>query len=296
MGDPIRSITPTLDGPVLAVLVRSGRRSRWGKSPPRQREGSEIWGTPMPGPTRRTGAGDGNGDGAEPSPSAQPGTRCRVRRHHLADLRIELWRRMRKDLVSWRPKPHYACVFGSAARGDGDVDSDVVFSSSILLSPETLNPWEDEHARHHGRHDDRPDIGIPRRGLRRPRQIDKLRAHVVSLEWQFPPSRRSFLAGVNRPTAGYCPDGEDERRRHRAVGSPLVAIDSVRLRRGPCNGPSDRTVTCGKKEAQVRLSTAECTSKSPYRSLTSNLATSSERRLWIGRAAGIAASDAICCA
>ncbi|WP_372734558.1 nucleotidyltransferase domain-containing protein [Nocardioides sp.] len=43
----------------------------------------------------------------------------------LAGLRGELWARFRNELDSWRPKPLYACVFGSAARGDGGVDSDI---------------------------------------------------------------------------------------------------------------------------------------------------------------------------
>jgi hypothetical protein len=43
----------------------------------------------------------------------------------LSGLRIELWRRLRDELGSWRVEPLYACVFGSAARGDGDVDSDI---------------------------------------------------------------------------------------------------------------------------------------------------------------------------
>jgi predicted nucleotidyltransferase len=43
----------------------------------------------------------------------------------LADLRIELWQRMRKELGGWSPKPSYACVFGSAARRDGGPESDI---------------------------------------------------------------------------------------------------------------------------------------------------------------------------
>jgi hypothetical protein len=43
----------------------------------------------------------------------------------LANLRLELWRRLREELAAWRPRPLYACVFGSAARGDGDEASDI---------------------------------------------------------------------------------------------------------------------------------------------------------------------------
>jgi predicted nucleotidyltransferase len=43
----------------------------------------------------------------------------------LAGLRTELWKRFRSELESWRPRPLYACVFGSAARQDGDETSDI---------------------------------------------------------------------------------------------------------------------------------------------------------------------------
>ncbi len=43
----------------------------------------------------------------------------------LAGLRLELWKRLRTALGGWNPKPLYGCVFGSAARGDGDAESDV---------------------------------------------------------------------------------------------------------------------------------------------------------------------------
>jgi Nucleotidyltransferase domain len=43
----------------------------------------------------------------------------------LAGLRLELWKRLRAHLRGWNPKPVYGCVFGSAARGDGDAESDI---------------------------------------------------------------------------------------------------------------------------------------------------------------------------
>jgi predicted nucleotidyltransferase len=43
----------------------------------------------------------------------------------LAGLRSELWKRLREELRNWHPKPLYASVFGSAARGDGDESSDI---------------------------------------------------------------------------------------------------------------------------------------------------------------------------
>jgi len=43
----------------------------------------------------------------------------------LAGLRLALWKRLRSTLGAWNPKPAYGCVFGSAARGDGDAQSDI---------------------------------------------------------------------------------------------------------------------------------------------------------------------------
>jgi DNA-binding transcriptional ArsR family regulator len=43
----------------------------------------------------------------------------------LADLRTELWRRLRDLIGSWDIRPVHASVFGSAARGDGATDSDI---------------------------------------------------------------------------------------------------------------------------------------------------------------------------
>jgi predicted nucleotidyltransferase len=43
----------------------------------------------------------------------------------LAGLRLDLWERFRSELRSWKVPPLYAAVFGSAARGDGGVDSDI---------------------------------------------------------------------------------------------------------------------------------------------------------------------------
>lgn len=43
----------------------------------------------------------------------------------LSDLRGRLFARIRQQLSEWDPAPVAAAVFGSAARGDGGVDSDV---------------------------------------------------------------------------------------------------------------------------------------------------------------------------
>jgi DNA-binding transcriptional ArsR family regulator len=43
----------------------------------------------------------------------------------LAGLRPELLRRLRQAFTTWAPAPAHASMFGSAARGDGDTESDI---------------------------------------------------------------------------------------------------------------------------------------------------------------------------
>jgi len=43
----------------------------------------------------------------------------------LADVRLELQRRLREEIASWQIAPVHASIFGSAARGDGDTTSDI---------------------------------------------------------------------------------------------------------------------------------------------------------------------------
>jgi hypothetical protein len=98
----------------------------------------------------------------------------------MADLRIELWRRMRKELGGWKPKPLYACVFGSAARGDGDADSDV---DMLVVHPPF--PGDPKPPRKTNVLDvvaafmTAPILASPAEAARWPRQVDKLRAHVL---------------------------------------------------------------------------------------------------------------------
>jgi predicted nucleotidyltransferase len=43
----------------------------------------------------------------------------------LADMRVQLLERLKRGLSTWRIAPVHASMFGSAARGDGDADSDI---------------------------------------------------------------------------------------------------------------------------------------------------------------------------
>jgi DNA-binding transcriptional ArsR family regulator len=123
--DPTSSITATLDGPVLAVLARSGKPLTVGEVAAQAARGSEIG-------VRRSLARLVE-QGIVQATEMGRNRVHELNREHvaapiaglLADLRLELWKRFRSSLGGWNPKPLYGCVFGSAARGDGDSDSDI---------------------------------------------------------------------------------------------------------------------------------------------------------------------------
>lgn len=63
----------------------------------------------------------------------------------LADLREELLHRIRSEVGGWNVKAHHLALFGSAARGDGDVDSDIdlfVVRFSAIESQEPV--WREQ--------------------------------------------------------------------------------------------------------------------------------------------------------
>lgn len=123
--DPTRSLTATLDGPVLAVLARSGKPLTAGQVTAQAARGSEIGirralgRLVEQGIVRATEMGRNRVHELNRQHVAAPAAQM------LADLGIELWKRVRECLGAWNPKPLYACAFGSAARGDGDAHSDI---------------------------------------------------------------------------------------------------------------------------------------------------------------------------
>jgi predicted nucleotidyltransferase len=125
LSDPTRAITPTLDGTVLAVLASAGRPLTVGEVAAQTVRGSEIG-------VRRS-LGRLMEQGIVRSTEIGRNRVHELNRDHIAApiadllsrLRIELWGRLRQTIARWRPSPVYACVFGSAARGDGGPDSDI---------------------------------------------------------------------------------------------------------------------------------------------------------------------------
>ncbi len=123
--DPTRSVTATLDGPVLAVLALAGKPLTAGDVAARMPRGSEIGVRRSlerlvgQGIVRATEMGRNRVHELNRDHVAAPVAEL------LAGLRLEVWKRLRATLKAWNPGPVYACVFGSAARGDGDSDSDI---------------------------------------------------------------------------------------------------------------------------------------------------------------------------
>ncbi len=125
VSDPTRSITPSLDGPVLAVLAAAGRPLTVGEIAQLSVRGSEIGIRKCLGRLVQQGV----------IRAAEMG-RNRVHelnREHvaagiaiaLANLRLEVIKRLRDELGSWNPRPVAAWLFGSTARADGDERSDI---------------------------------------------------------------------------------------------------------------------------------------------------------------------------
>lgn len=141
LSNPIRSVIPSVQGDVLAVLARTE--------------------APL------TGRGiSGLIDGVSPSgvklalrtltdaglvlvESHPPANLYRLNRRHLAahaitalaSLRAQLVTAMRDNITSWDPAPWGAWLFGSAARGDGSTASDI---DVLVVRPDALDE-EDPH-------------------------------------------------------------------------------------------------------------------------------------------------------
>lgn len=125
MTDPTRTITPTLDGPILAVLASAGRPLTIGEIAAQVPRGSEIG--------VRKAVARLVDQGIVTAIQMGRNLVHELNREHiaapaaqaLAGLRGELWKRMRETLAGWTLKPVYASVFGSAARREGGPESDI---------------------------------------------------------------------------------------------------------------------------------------------------------------------------
>lgn len=66
----------------------------------------------------------------------------------LADVRAELARRLHAEIADWKIAPVHVSIFGSAARGDGDTQSDI---DIFVVRPRALSGddprWQEQLAR-----------------------------------------------------------------------------------------------------------------------------------------------------
>ncbi len=123
--DPTRAVTPTLDGPVLAVLATAGRAMTVGEIAGQTARGSEIG-------VRRS-LGRLVEQGIVRATEVGRNRVHELNRDHvaapiaiaMAGLRLELWKRLHETLAKWKVHAVYACAFGSAARADGGPESDI---------------------------------------------------------------------------------------------------------------------------------------------------------------------------
>lgn len=119
----------------------------------------------------------------------------------LANLRARLFRRLREVFESWHPVPLHVSVFGSAARGDGDLDSDIdIFMVRPASIDEDDGEWRGQVAaladhvfEWTGNHAGIAEIDedeLARLWRERPAILDSLRADAVDI-YGLP--TRSFL-------------------------------------------------------------------------------------------------------
>lgn len=126
LNSPVRSVAPSLHLEVLAVLAGTtrpltGRQVH--RLLPRMASQSGVrlvlGALATSGLVRLTEAGSANLYELNRDHVAAPAALA------LVDLRGELLRRIRLSFQGWHTRPLAAALFGSAARGDGDVDSDI---------------------------------------------------------------------------------------------------------------------------------------------------------------------------
>lgn len=140
---PFQAMFPTVDSSVLAVLAGS-RKPRTGRAVAEQANRSQRatklvldrlvdHGLVLREEVGRSHVYTLNPEHLAAAPILQ-----------LANLRFALFERLRKTVALWHPQPLHASVFGSAARGDGGLDSDV---DIFLVRPADVGEEDDEQWR-----------------------------------------------------------------------------------------------------------------------------------------------------
>lgn len=138
LSSPISSVIPSAQGAVLAVLARAGQ-------PLSGRKVADMTQGRVSQPHVNKVLHELAEAGLVLREDHPPAKVYRLNRDHvaaeaivaLADQWLTLLQRMKDDLAQWNPEPVSACLFGSAARGEAGVSSDV---DVLLVVPDDLEP------------------------------------------------------------------------------------------------------------------------------------------------------------
>jgi Nucleotidyltransferase domain len=148
LSHPVEAVVPSLDGDVLAVLARTtsaltGREvARLSLRGSQSGVNAVLARLVRHGLVQVSNAGSANLYLLNRDHVAAPAVLA------LVDLRGQLFERVTQAMTSWRRPPVAAAVFGSAARGDGDTESDidVFLVRPAELSPDAVRQWEKDVA------------------------------------------------------------------------------------------------------------------------------------------------------
>jgi predicted nucleotidyltransferase len=126
VSNPMRCVVPSAHGPVLAVLAGT-------TAPLTGRTIAELTHPRVSQPRVARILNDLTHAGLVDRTPAGPASLFALNRDHvaagaveaLASLRQQLWARIAQHAHGWTYRPDALVVYGSAARGDGDTDSDI---------------------------------------------------------------------------------------------------------------------------------------------------------------------------
>jgi predicted nucleotidyltransferase len=135
LSDPTMAVTSTLDGPVLVTLALAGKPLTVAEVAGNASRGSEIGIRKSLGRLVTQGIVTATELGNTRVYSLNNDHVAADVAIDLARLRSKLWQKLERELESWRVRPLYACIFGLAARREGDAESEI---DLLLVRPSTM--------------------------------------------------------------------------------------------------------------------------------------------------------------
>jgi predicted nucleotidyltransferase len=138
--DPTAAITSTLDGPVLVALANAGKPLTVSEVAGNAVRGSEIGIRKSLARLVVQGIVSATDIGNLRAYSLNRDHVASNAAIELSELRLEPWRRTARAIERWNVRPMYACIFGSAARNDGNAFNDI---DLLLVRPSTMPELND---------------------------------------------------------------------------------------------------------------------------------------------------------